>query len=383
MINACYLEALAVDNAWTSIVVLLVSDDHLWESSKGSEDRTSDPNCILTLWWGDNLDLHGWWGKGGDFLLDTLWKAAEHGGTAGEDDVGVEVLPDIDIALHDGVEEGLVDTVEFEAVHVWLEEEFWAAEPLVSDGDDVAIWKGVGNIALAGVLGLVHLGGVVVGNIGKLLLDVTDDFLFGRGGEGVATLVEDLLEPGGEVTAGEVEPHDGVWEGVTLVDWDGVGNTITSVEDDTGGTARAVEGKNGLDTDIEGWNVEGFEHELDHLFTVSLWVHWGLGEENWVLSWVNTELVVESVVPDLLHIVPVGDDTVLDWVLEDEDTSLSASLITDIGVLVLATSDSLDILWTSDDGWEDGTWSFVTSETGLAHTGTIIDNKCLNFVSHY
>jgi hypothetical protein len=30
----------------------------------------------------------------------------------------------------------------------------------------------------------------------------------------------------------------------------------------------------------------------------------------------DTELVVEGVVPDLLHIVPVGDDAVLDRVFE-------------------------------------------------------------------
>jgi hypothetical protein len=48
----------------------------------------------------------------------------------------------------------------------------------------------------------------------------------------------------------------------------------------------------------------------------------------------NTELVVEGVVPDLLHIVPVGDDTVLDGVLERQDTTVGLSLITDVAVLI-------------------------------------------------
>ena len=34
----------------------------------------------------------------------------------------------------------------------------------------------------------------------------------------------------------------------------------------------------------------------------------------------DTELVVEGVVPDLLHVVPVGDDAVLNRVLERQDT---------------------------------------------------------------
>jgi hypothetical protein len=42
----------------------------------------------------------------------------------------------------------------------------------------------------------------------------------------------------------------------------------------------------------------------------------------------NPELVVEGVVPDLLHVVPVGDDAVLDRVLEREDTALGLGLVT-------------------------------------------------------
>jgi hypothetical protein len=41
----------------------------------------------------------------------------------------------------------------------------------------------------------------------------------------------------------------------------------------------------------------------------------GFGEENGVLLGSDTKLVVEGVVPDLLHIIPVGDDTMLDRVL--------------------------------------------------------------------
>ena len=95
-----------MDNARTILVVLLVGDDHLREGREGSKDGATDPRGVLTLWRGDNLDVHRRRGKAGDLLLDTLRKALEQGGTAGKDDVSVQVPPDIDIALHDGVEEG-------------------------------------------------------------------------------------------------------------------------------------------------------------------------------------------------------------------------------------------------------------------------------------
>jgi len=51
----------------------------------------------------------------------------------------------------------------------------------------------------------------------------------------------------------------------------------------------------------------------------------------------NTQLVVERVVPDLLHVVPVGDDAVLDGVLERQDTSLALCLVADVAVFLTHT----------------------------------------------
>jgi len=73
---------------------------------------------------------------------------------------------------------------------------------------------------------------------------------------------------------------------------------------------------------------------LRHLLAVGLWVERCLGEQNRVLLGGNTQLVVERVVPDLLHVVPVGDDAVLDGVFQGQDTSLALCLIADVAVLL-------------------------------------------------
>ncbi len=37
----------------------------------------------------------------------------------------------------------------------------------------------------------------------------------------------------------------------------------------------------------------------------------------------------------------------------------------------------------SDDRWKHGTWRVITGESGLAHTGAIVDNESCNFfVTH-
>ena len=230
-----------------------------------------------------------------------------------------------------------MDATALQTQDAGLEEGLGGTEALVADGDDLSVGQLV-RLLEAGALG----GGLdllleVEGDVAELLLDVTDDFALGGGGEGVATLGQDLHQVVGQVTASHVDTRDGVGEGETLVDGDHVRDTVTGIQDDTGGTTGGVQGQDGLDGDVEGGGVEGLEDDLGHLLTVGLGVDGGLSQEDGVLLGGDTELVVEGVMPDLLHVIPVGDDTVLDGVSQGEDTTLGLSLVTDVRVLLAHT----------------------------------------------
>ena len=69
--------------------------------------------------------------------MHTISNTWVHGGTTGEDVVGVEILTDINVALHDGVVGGLVDTSGFHTDEGRLEEGLGASETLVTNGDDL------------------------------------------------------------------------------------------------------------------------------------------------------------------------------------------------------------------------------------------------------
>ena len=71
-------------------------------------------------------------------------------------------------------------------------------------------------------------------------------------------LGEDLHEVVGQVTSGQVETQDGVGQGVTLVDGDGVRDAVAGVEDDTGGATGSVERQHGLDGDVPKKRENGF-----------------------------------------------------------------------------------------------------------------------------
>merc|ERR1719192_754520 len=153
--------------------------------------------------------------------------------------------------------------------------------------------------------------------------------------------------------------------GVSLVDGNSVGDTVAGVHDDTGGTAGGVQGEHSLDGDVHGGGVEGLEHDLGHLLPVGLGVKGSLSEENWVFLGGNTELIVEGVVPDLLHVIPVGDNAVLDGVLQGEDSSLGLGLVSHVGVLLSHTDHHSLVAGAADNGGEDSSGSVISGKSSL------------------
>merc|ERR1712050_59919 len=137
-------EALAVDDGGTRLVILALRNPHLLEGAQRGQDRTSDPHRILALWRCHDLDLH----RGGcqcrELLRHALPDAREHRGAAREDHIGVQVLADIHIALHNRLEGGVMDATGLLADEARLEKDLWATEPLTADSDDVSIGELVG-----------------------------------------------------------------------------------------------------------------------------------------------------------------------------------------------------------------------------------------------
>merc|ERR1712106_216136 len=377
------LEALAVDDGWAALIILLLGDPHLLEGGEGSQDGSSDPDRVFPLWRSNDLDLDGGWSKSSDLLLHTVSNTGVHGGASGHDSVGIQVLTDVNIALHDGVEGGLMDSACFHSEEGRLEQSLRAAETLIANGDDLAVGKLIRLLKGGGCSSSGHFLFKVKSNIAELLLDVTDNLALSSGGERVATLSEDLHQVVGEFTSSKIKTDNGMGKGITFIDWDTVGDTISRIHGDTSGTAGSIEGEDSLDGDIHGGHVEGLEHDLGHLLTVSLGVEGSFSQEDGLFLWGNTELIVEGVMPDLLHIIPVGDDSVLNGVLEGKDTSLGLCFISNIGILLSHTNHHSLVARTSNNGGEDGTRSIISSETSLAHAGAIVTDKSSNvFVTH-
>jgi len=109
------LEALSVDNAWARLVIFSLGDPHGLKGGQRGQDRATDPDGVLSFWWSDDLDLHGAGRQGGDLFLHTIGNTWEHSGATRHDVIGIQVLSDVDVALHDGAENTLVDAWDFHA----------------------------------------------------------------------------------------------------------------------------------------------------------------------------------------------------------------------------------------------------------------------------
>jgi len=75
---------------------------------------------------------------------------------------------------------------------------------------------------------------------------------------------------------------------------------------------------------------------LCQLLAVGLGVEWHLTQQHWAFVGSNIQLLVEHMMPDLLHVVPVGDDSVLNRVRECQDTSLALRLVADDAAALLS-----------------------------------------------
>uniref|UniRef100_A0A8C3PDI9 Beta-actin n=1 Tax=Chrysemys picta bellii TaxID=8478 RepID=A0A8C3PDI9_CHRPI len=111
----------------------------VWIGGERSQDGATNPDRIFTLRWGNDLDFHRAGCQGRDLLLHSVSDARIHGGTARQHCVSIEVLSDINVTLHDGVESGLVNATGLHPQEGGLEDCLWAPEPFIPDSDHLAI----------------------------------------------------------------------------------------------------------------------------------------------------------------------------------------------------------------------------------------------------
>lgn len=108
--------------------------------------------------------------------------------------------------------------------------------------------------------------------------------------------------------------HDGMGKGITFVDGCCMCGLVIRVHDNAGGVPRCIKEQHGLNGHIHA----GVLKVPIIVYFTSLWVlrfGGGLSQKHQVLLMAYTQLTVEGMVPDLLHIILVGHNALLDRVI--------------------------------------------------------------------
>ena len=139
---------------------------------------------------------------------------------------------------------------------------------------------------------------------------------------------------------------------IAFINGYGVGDSVSCIEDETSCSAGRVDREDSLVGQVICWYVELLEHDGGHFFSVLLGVPGSLSEETGVLGGSDSQFIIEAMMPDFGHVVPVGNDTVLDGITEIEDTLFRLSLVTDVGFFIVESNHDGIILGSTDNTWE-------------------------------
>merc|ERR1719193_330657 len=107
-----------------------------------------------------------------------------------------------------------MDSARFHTKEGRLEESLGTSESFITNGDNLTVRKFIRFLQGRAAGSCGHLLFKVKGNIAQLLLDISDNLSLSGGGEGVASLSEDLHQVVGEFTSSEVKTEDGVGKGI-------------------------------------------------------------------------------------------------------------------------------------------------------------------------
>eukprot|EP01018_Ginkgo_biloba_P024108 Gb_01262 [translate_table: standard] len=93
----------------------------------------------------------------------------------------------------------------------------------------------------------------------------------------------------------------------------------------------------------------------------------------------NTKLIVESMMPDFLHIIPIANNSVLNWVLEGQNTTLGLCFVSNICIFLTHSYHHTSVPWTTYYTWENCSWSIISCKSSLHRPRSIVTNNCLGF----
>mmetsp|Transcript_78987 Transcript_78987/g.209749 ORF Transcript_78987/g.209749 Transcript_78987/m.209749 type:complete len:212 (+) Transcript_78987:688-1323(+) len=158
-----------------------------------------------------------------------------------------------------------------------------------------------------------------------------------------------------------------------IKDGNRVRHALTAVQHQARCAPLAQQREDTLDGDVQRGDSKVLKHDLHHLLAVGLGVVGWLCEQHGMALRVHLQLIEESVLPQLLHLIEVLDDAVLQRIGDGELVAEIVDFIPEVDILVQLRLP--DPARRADLLRKDGLGRLIAREAGLADARAIVDDN--------
>ena len=98
-------------------------------------------------------------------------------------------------------------------------------------------------------------------------------------------------------------------------------NTVTTIKNKAGSLTSGVQTQDSLLLKENLRDAKLLKENIGSLCAVIVRIKWWICQQNGMLFWRNLKLI-KNMAPKSFHIIPVCDNTVLDWIIKLEDSAI-------------------------------------------------------------
>mmetsp|Transcript_21786 Transcript_21786/g.60508 ORF Transcript_21786/g.60508 Transcript_21786/m.60508 type:complete len:314 (+) Transcript_21786:3349-4290(+) len=291
-----------MQNVASVFFVVCFGGPHGLEGGETSQDGSADKRRVDALGRGRDSYFCVSGRPGSHLVQHPVTESGQERGSTGQDHLRKQGGSQIDVALHDGIDENVGDTCLLGSNQRGVEQNVRGVVALRREGDPLP----VGQCVLRP--GILFRG--VVGDRGsrhktRFLLHRFHQVGLGRGGEGESRPAEEQLHLARNVPSGHIAPGHRVGEGESLVHGNGVRDTLTNVQNDAGGSSGCVQTEDRGWRKEQGGGPEGLEENLGHLVSVLAGVQGSFRQQDRVVLGFDIDIGFRvDVLPECFHGIP-------------------------------------------------------------------------------
>lgn len=122
------------------------------------------------------------------------------------------------------------------------------------------------------------------------------------------------------------------------------------------------------------WCSKLLEENICSFNSVAKWIERWLSKQDRMLLGLHLQLV-KNVAPKGLHIIPILNNSVLNWVSQLQDTFVFICCLSDKDLLIVLCDHDFLVYWAANIRIENKRWFCLSSNTGFHLTRAVVNNN--------